>query len=98
MFGQRLQPGADDVAVDCLQRRDFRISPPLVRRFVRRLDVDADQVELRQNGDGGATLGGRATQSSLWTCIGPKHRGRTLRCASRLTDVIWHEFHLAAVG
>ena len=55
---QRLQQRADDVFVDALERFHFFIRLALVRRLVRRLDVDADEVVVRQGGDGVPALGG----------------------------------------
>ena len=45
-------------SIDFLQRLHLRIRPALVRCLVRRFDVDADQIVVRQCGDGGAALGG----------------------------------------
>lgn len=56
VLGKRFQQRADDVAVDFLQRLHFRICLALVRCLIRRLDVDADQIVLRQSGDGGPPL------------------------------------------
>ncbi len=55
---QRLVERTDDVPVDLFERFHFHGRVALVRRLVGRLDVDANQIDLVEGGDGIAAFSG----------------------------------------
>ena len=57
-FRQCVQQRANDVLIDGFQGFHFGIGLAFVRRLVRRLNVDANQVVVLQGGDGRTALGG----------------------------------------
>src|SRR5262249_7872936 len=58
MLRKRRQERADDVPIDVFESFHLGVDLALMRRFIRGLDMNADEIVIRQRRDAVAALGG----------------------------------------